>query len=287
MRTRKKVIGLLLMATLPAAHAEMKAMSDQEMGEVTGQSMLGLDVAQTSEADFTRYTVGMEADFQMNMEELAVGETDTGADVAVDHLSFGHIARQDGQQFDGKTYSEGDIVPFIGRDPYLELAENNGDVVGFRVGFTEARGTLSGDISTLTGRLGIELEDANGNVQQGQLLHSDGTANNQLATHYGLADSADCSSGGEDCAALNAFETLEVGNRNANGNADFTNDFFLSFQDKPLEWQTPGGNGSVQTDAGVFMNVPTAMRVKLQKLTQDVVSSRKRTEYIDRGKGLF
>ncbi|XOZ33876.1 DUF6160 family protein [Halomonadaceae bacterium KBTZ08] len=287
MRTRKSVIGLLLLAALPVAHAEMKAMSDQEMGEVTGQSMLGLDVAQTSEADFTRYTVGMEADFQMNMEELAVGETDNGADVAVDHLSFGHIARQDGQQFDGNDYSEDDIVPFIGRDPYLELAENDGDVVGFRFGFTEARGTLSGDISTLTGRLGIELEDDSGNVQQGQLLHSDGTANNQRATHYGLADSADCSSGGEDCAALSAFETLEIGDRNANGNADFTNNFFISFQDKPLEWQTPDANGSVQADAGVFMNVPTAMRVKLQKLTQDVVSSRKRTEYIDRGEGLF
>ncbi len=286
MRVRESVIGLVLIAATSAAQAEMEPMSDQEMGKVTGQSMLGLDVAQTSEADFTRYTVGLEADFQMNMEELAVGEDTTGADVAVDHLSFGHIARQSGTQFDGNDYAAGEIVPFIGRDPYLELAEENGNVVGFRMGFTESRGTLSGDISALTGRLGIELEDSQGNVQPGELLQADGTANNQRATHYGLSSSADCSSG-VDCAALSAFQTLEVGDRNADGNADFTNDFFISFQNKALEWQTPGDTGTVQTDPGVFLNIPTAMREDLQSLQNNVVAPRARTEYIDRGEGLF
>ena len=286
MRIRESVIGMVLIAASSVAYAEMEPMSDQEMGDVTGQSMLGLDVAQTDEADFTRYTVGLEADFQMNMEKLAVGEDTSGADVAVDHLSFGHIARQGGVQFDGKDYAAGDIVPFIGRDPYLELAEDNGNVVGFRMGFTESRGTLSGDIGALTGRLGIELKDSQGNVQQGQLLQADGTASNQRATHYGLSGSADCSSG-VDCAALSAFQTLEIGDRNAEGNADFTNDFFISFQNKALEWQTPGGTGTVQTDPGVFLNIPTAMRKDLSALQNDVVAPRARTEYIDRGKGLF
>lgn len=286
MRIRESVIGLALIAATSATYAEMEPMSDQEMGKVTGQSMLGLDVAQTSEADFTRYTVGLEADFQMNMEELAVGEDADGADVAVDHLAFGHIAREDGVQFDGNEYTAGDIVPFIGRDPYLELAEDNGDVVGFRMGFTESRGTLSGDIGALTGRLGIELEDGEGDVQQGELLQSDGTADNQRATHYGLSGSADCDSG-VDCAALSAFQTLEIGSRNSDGDAEFTNDFFISFQNKALEWQTPDGDGTVQADAGVFLNIPTAMREDLQSLQNDVVAPRARTEYIDRGEGLF
>lgn len=288
MRIRESVIGLLLIASIPAAHAEMEPMSDQEMGDVTGQSMLALDVTESGDMDFTRYTMGLEADFQMNMEELAVGETTSGTDIAVNNLSFGHIARQSGQQFDGSSYDAGDIVPFIGRDPYLELADDqNGDVVGFRVGFTESRGTLSGNISSLTGRLGLELEDSSGNVQQGQLLDGSGNATSQRATYYGLADSANCDTGA-DCAALSAFETLEIGEYGGDGNpADFTNDFFISFQNQAVEWDTPGADGSVQADAGVFMNIPTAMRVKLQELTKDVVSPRARTEYIDRGEGLF
>lgn len=288
MRIRESVIALLLIASIPAAHAEMEPMSDQEMGDVTGQSMLALDVTESGDMDFTRYTMGLEADFQMNMEELAVGETTSGTDIAVNNLSFGHIARQSGQQFDGSSYDAGDIVPFIGRDPYLELADDqNGDVVGFRVGFTESRGTLSGNISSLTGRLGLELEDSSGNVQQGQLLDGSGNATSQRATHYGLADSANCDTGA-DCAALSAFETLEIGEYGGDGNpADFTNDFFISFQNQAVEWDTPGADGSVQADAGVFMNIPTAMRVKLQELTKDVVSPRARTEYIDRGEGLF
>lgn len=287
MRIRESVIGIVLVAAISGAHAEMEPMSDQEMGDVTGQSMLGLDVAQTAEADFTRYTIGLEADFQMNMEELAVGEDASGAaDVAVRQLAFGHIARQGGVQFDGNDYAAGEIVPFIGRDPYLELAEDNGNVVGFRMGFTESRGTLSGDISALTGRLGIELEDSQGNLQQGELLQADGTANNQRATHYGLSGSADCSAG-VDCAALSALQTLEIGDRNAGGSAAFTNDFFISFQNKALEWQTPDGTGTVQADPGVFLNIPTAMRKDLSSLQNNVVAPRARTEYIDRGEGLF
>lgn len=284
MRIRESVIGIVLIVAASGVQAEMEPMSNEEMGDVTGQSMLALDVTESGDMDFTRYTMGLEADFQMNMEELAVGETADGADVAVDHLSFGHIARETGEQFDGLTYDAGDIVPFIGRDPYLELADNkNGDVVGFRVGFTESRGTLSGDISSLTGRLGIDIVDGD-TTQQGQLLQDDGTANNQRATHYGLADSAGC---GDSCAPLSAFETLEIGDQSSSGGADFTNDFFISFQNQAVEWNTPGSDGSVEADPGVFLNIPTAMQVELQELTNDVVSPRARTEYIDRGEGLF
>ncbi|TDT39270.1 hypothetical protein DES49_2188 [Halospina denitrificans] len=292
MHNRDSVIGAMLLGGLMmvsgAVLADMEPMSEEEMGSVTGQAMLGLDVNQTAEADFTRYTVGTRSELQMNMEEMALGEDGTGSDVAVDHLSLGHIARQQGEQFDGNTYDANEIVPFVGLDPYLELAENDGNVVGFRMGFTESRGTLSGSIQSLTGRLGIELEDTNdGTVQDGELLQSDGTANNQRATHFGLADSADCSTQ-TDCAPLSAIQTLEVGERDADGNAAFTNDFFISFQNQGLDWESPGdATGTVSTDSGVFINIPTAMRLDLQSLQNDTVVPRERTEYIDRGQGLF
>lgn len=291
MHTRNSVIGVLLLvslilASVPVA-ADMEPMSDDEMGSVTGQSMLALDVSQTSEADFTRYTIGTRSELQMNMEELALGEGSNGSDVAVDHLSLGHIAREQGEQFDGNTYEQNEIVPFVGLDPYLELAENGGDVVGFRMGFTEARGTLSGSIQSLTGRLGIELEDSDGNVQDGQLLQSDGTADNQRATHFGLADSADCDNQ-VDCAPLTGIQTLEVADRDSDGNAVFTNDFFISFQNQELDWESPGdASQTITTDSGVFINIPTSMRLDLQSLQNDTVVPRQRTEYIDRGEGLF
>lgn len=291
MHKRDSVIGALLLVGLLIASGpvlgEMERMSDKEMGSVTGQAMLGLDVNQSGNTDFTRYTVGTKSELQMNMEELALGEDDSGTDVAIDNLSLGHIAREQGQQMDGKEYSAGEIVPFVAMDPYLELAENDGDVIGFRMGFTEARGTMSGFMQSLSGRLGIELEDSDGNVQDGELLQSDGTADNQRATHFGLSDSADCDNQ-VDCAPLTAIESLEVGERNDDGSAAFTNDFFISFQNQALDWETPGDDtGTVSTESGVFINIPTAMRLDLQSLQNDTVVPRERTEYIDRGQGLF
>lgn len=280
------ITGLLIAPGLSQAGG-LEPMSDSEMGDVTGQSMLGVDVAETEDADFTRYTIGMESEMQMNMREMVLGEDADGAaaDVGINHLSLGHIAREDGVQFDGQEYDANDIVPFVGMDPYFEMAQSGDDVVGFRLGFTEARGTLSGDISTLTGRLGMEVVDDEGDVHDGQLLQEDGSADNQRATHFGLEDADGC---GATCVALNTMQTLEVGERDDDGNADFTNDFFISFQQEGMEWQSPGSGGeeTVSTDAGVFFNIPTAMQVDLQQL-QDNGLERSRTEYIDRDMGLF
>lgn len=283
-RIVKALMTGLLVAPGLSQGGGLEPMSESEMGNVTGQSMLGVDVAETEDADFTRYTIGMETEMQMNMDEMALGEDGDGADVGIDHLSLGHIARQDGTQFDGNEYDENDIVPFVGMDPYFEMAQNGDDVVGFRLGFTEARGTLSGDISALTGRLGMEVEH-DGEVHDGQLLQDDGSADNQRATHFGLEDD-EC---GATCVALNSMQTLEVGERNEDGEAEFTNDFFISFQQEGMEWQSPGNGGegdTVSTDAGVFFNIPTAMQVDLQQLQDDGLE-RSRTEYIDRDMGLF
>lgn len=291
MQRGKQVIFAALalgIAAVPSAFAGMEPMSEEEMGQVTGQaSMLGLDVSTNEQAEFTRYTIGMETELQMNMEELALGDDGSSADVGINHLSLGHIAREDGVQFDGQTYSANDIVPFVGFDPFFEMAQQDGDVIGFRIGFTQARGTLSGDIQSLTGRLGMELEDDEGNVHDGQLLQADGTPDNQRATHFGLAGedfTTDCDAG-ENCVPLNMLQTLEVGERDEDGNADFTDSFFISFQQQDLDWVAPDGQ-SVSTDSGVFFNIPTAMRQEMQQLQSEGLP-RARTEFIDRGEGLF
>jgi len=273
-----------------AANAQaggMERISDEELGEVTGQAVLGYDVIETAEADFTRFTMGMEMEVQTNINSIAYGtDADGVSDVGMEHFSLGHIARTDGVQLDGQNYSANEIVPFVGLDPYFELAEKDGDIQGFRFGFSEARGTLSGDISTLSGQIGMELED-DGEIYQGQMLREDGTENTHRATHFGLeGEGTDCSSGVR-CTSLSNLQTLEIGSRNEDGTAGFTNDFFLSFQKQDTEWALPGTPGeTISTQAGVFFNLPTAMRMDLQQLeTQG--APRARTEHIDRGMGLF
>ncbi|TVP53691.1 MAG: hypothetical protein EA349_13330 [Halomonadaceae bacterium] len=268
--------------------AGLQPMSEEAMAGITGQAALGFDIIETADADFSRFTLGMEVEVQTNIDTLAFGEDANGAaDVGINHFALGHIARADGVQFDGKSYSANDIVPFVGLDPYFELAEKDGNIQGFRFGFSESRGTVSGDIDTLSGQIGMELVDSEGNVQAGQMLRSDGSANTHRATHFGLAgEGTDCAAGNR-CTELSNLQTLEVGQRRDDGTADFTRDFFISFQKEDTEWVIPNSGGqTIQTQAGVFFNLPTAMRMELQQLqTQGL--PRARTEFIDRGENLF
>lgn len=288
----KLLLALCLCAAPVTVLAEMPAgmepLSDQAMASVTGQAVLAHDVIQTAENDFSRFTLGMEVEVQTNINTLAFGEDAAGvSDVGIRQFSLGHIARTDGVQFDGKTYAANEIVPFVGLDPYFELAERNGDIQGFRLGFTQARGTVSGDISTLSGQIGMEVQDSDGSILAGQMLRADGSENTHRATHYGLAGAGTDCGAGQRCTELSNLQTLEVGRRLEDGSADFTNEFFMSFQREATEWVIPNSGGkTVQTPAGVFFNLPTAMRVDIQQLeTQGL--PRARTEHIDRGLNLF
>ncbi|MDX1589452.1 MAG: hypothetical protein R3296_10990 [Oleiphilaceae bacterium] len=297
MAARPRVVTVLavsMMATaltkpvLAAGPSGMEPLSEEDMANVTGQAVLGYDVVATTEADFSRFTLGMDVEVQTNIHTLAFGEdADGAADVGINHFSLGHIAREDGVQFDGQTYSAHEIVPFVGKDPYFELAERDGDIRGFRFGFTQARGTVSGDMDTLSGQIGMEVEGRDGNIQPGQMLRADGSVNTHRATHYGLSgDGTDCSAGNR-CTALSSLRTLEVGKRLEDGSAGFTDEFFMSFQREATEWIIPNSGGqTVQTQAGVFFNLPTAMRVDIQQLESQGLP-RARTEHIDRGLDLF
>ena len=109
--------------------AQLKPISDQEMSNVTGQAMVAVDYVETGIDDFTRFTLGMDTEVQTNVNKVALGEVtdtsgNTAADLDIDNLSLGHIATDASKvQLDGKTYAVGDIVPFVGIDPYFELAK--------------------------------------------------------------------------------------------------------------------------------------------------------------------
>ncbi len=286
MRNRLALAGMLLFSAA-TAHAELKPISDDEMASVSGQAMIAVDVDGTAAERFTRITMGLDAEIQTNIDNVVFGDTGDGSDVAISQLSLGHISTDAAKiQLDGQTYAVNDIVPFLGSDPYFELAEQNGEIIGFRMGFNEARGTLSGDIASFSGQLGLQLVDDAGNVSDAELFGADGVATSLRATHIGLNDAAtDCSTGAQ-CTALSNLKTLDIGKANEDGTVDVATNLFFSFQKEAVDWTSTDGTGDIiSANPGVFLNIPTAMQLDIQTLQNGI--PRARTEYIDRGVGLF
>lgn len=274
------------------AFAELREVNDAELGEITGQAVVAFDITDTADARFTRLTLGLETEFQINTDEVVLGEyadplTAASADLDLRHLSFGHIARADGHVgLDGKTYNANDIVPFLGNDPYMEIAAQGNDILGIRFGFNQALGSVSGDFQSFSGAVGMQILDSTGTPQAATLFDASGVATDYRATHIGLSDAAtDCATGIQ-CTALSQIGTFDVGKRDSSGGASSTGDFFIAVQREGVDWQSADNAGGVISAApGVFLSLPTAMQLDIGQLEAGV--QRQRTEYIDRGLGLF
>ena len=275
-------------ALATTVQAQLKPLSDKALSNVTGQAMVAIDYTQGATTDFTRVTLGMNAEVQTNVTSLALATTTntsgvTASDLNIDHFSLGHISTDATKvQLDGKTYAVGDIVPFVGIDPYMELSYTSGVVSGIRIGFNQARGTLSGNINSFSGNLGLKVTDGSGNVVDGQLMDANSNPTNYRATHIGISG-ADCANN-VNCGPLDNLKTLDVGVANADGTVGYTNDFFISFQKQTVTWQEPSG-ATITAGPGVYFNLPTSMNLNLTQLQSGI--PRARTEYIDRGLGLF
>ncbi|TBW47517.1 hypothetical protein EZI54_22620 [Marinobacter halodurans] len=162
-------------------HAELKPISDEAMSEVTGQAFVSVDRQQYPSADnntsYTRVNLGMDIEIQTNADTFELGryerdgEVEGSSDVLINNFSLGYIydssyyernpdaARQ--LKADGSAYQDGEIVPFKISNPYLEFAydESTEEIVGFRFGFGESQGILSGAIQQLTGNINIDILD--------------------------------------------------------------------------------------------------------------------------------
>jgi hypothetical protein len=99
------------------------------------------------------------------------GEKPGTSDVYIEDFALGYINNQAyfdanpkapmQRKRDGSAYAEGEIVPFSIQNPFLEFAfdEETDEVVGFRLGFGESMGVLSGKIETLTGNVNVDIID--------------------------------------------------------------------------------------------------------------------------------
>lgn len=285
-------LTMICLSPVPVALADLKPISDATMGEVTGQAFMQVENLSDTSHDFTRMTLGIDVETRVNIDDVKVGEINSGVDFAAAHMALGHIAREDGMQYNGQTYAKGDTVPFEATQPYIELAEDASGLAGFRMGFGQARGSVSSLTSSFSGNIGLKLTDSAGVVHDAALFDASGQATQYRASQIGIANSADPSTCGE-CASLNKVQSLFVGTAQDDGSGGtvtgFTEDFFIGFQrdDAGVKWQSPGGANVIDAGKGVFINLPTSMTVDMSQLQGPDGLSRLQTHQVDMGTKLF
>ena len=275
----------ICMGFSPMAVAELKPISDAEMSEVQGQALMTVDNIEGGTHSFTRVTMGMDVKTRLNVDNAIVGGDDAGADLNVSDLALGHYVRDENRtQIDGQTYSVDDVVRFQGAQPYFELARRDGVLSGFRMGFGEARGTLSGNFASFSGNLGIKIDQGDGTQVDATLFDEAGIATNRRATQIGIPGTDGTCATPDECVPLTNIKSMDIGVDNGNS-IGFTNDLFLAFQQESVDWQQLNGAGAIQGPEGVFMNLPTSMTLDMQTIKAGV--QRERTHYVDRGTGMF
>src|SRR5690606_35130297 len=177
-------LAMFCLGISPVSQAELEPISDNAMGEVTGQAFMQIENIPGQNHEFTRMTLTMDVETRVNIDDIQAGQINGGTDFSATHLALGHIARNDGEVFNGKTYNAGDDIPFEARMPYIELAEDAAGLAGFRMGFQQARGSVSSHTTSFSGDIGLKVQDATGAVYDTYLFDGDGgVATNYRASH--------------------------------------------------------------------------------------------------------
>src|SRR5690554_4893341 len=283
-------LTFLLLGISPVSQAELEPISDNRMGEVTGQAFMNIENIPGNGVDYTRMTLGIDVETRVNIDDIQVGQIDGGTDFSAQHLALGHIARNDGETFNGVTYNEGEAIPFEARKPYIELAEDSAGLKGFRMGFAEARGSVSSHTASFSGALpGLKIRGDDGNLYDGALYAGAGLEEtSRRATHVGLkvSEGGNCAAPTL-CAPLTNLRSVIVGeDTGVEGSSAFTDAFFIGFQRDGMDWQSLDGANTISAGKGVFINLPVNMTVDMSKLAGDGVG-RLRTHQVDMGNNLF
>ncbi|WP_044873483.1 DUF6160 family protein [Pseudomonas sp. LFM046] len=186
--------------SVSVAQARMEELADSELSNVTGQAFINLTTDANAGINYTRVNFGVNVDTQLNIKKLQLGqyndavtrpgEVAGSSDILINHFALGTVN------------ADGSVNPFKIANPFVELAYNGNKVVGVRIGFGESKGTLSGDIQSLTGNIPVHIKgtgnaiyDKSNFAQQTALFlagvyrSSTMEADAQLVTSGGEADS--------------------------------------------------------------------------------------------------
>lgn len=159
MQSRKTNIAALIVvmasASTAMANTGMVALSDQDLGNQTGQALLNLSNVAPGQAgnpntDVGFYRLGMEAKLELNanIRKLQLGcggANGAGAcDVDIDRLRFSGFTGTQNIRDD-----KGPLTDFVLNNPFIEFAIKNPtsastrEIVGLRLGAAQAQGVMS------------------------------------------------------------------------------------------------------------------------------------------------
>ncbi|WP_309046034.1 hypothetical protein [Marinobacter sediminicola] len=195
-----RLVAVILLPVLPVVvNAELSPITDHAMSEVTGQAFVSVDRQYHPDANdstaYTRVNLGMDIEVQTNVDAIEMGRYERAgekpgtSDVYIEDFALGYINNQayysanpsmprQGKP-DGGAYAQGEIVPFSISNPFFEFAQDEitNEIVGFRLGFGDAMGVLSGSIKNLTGNVNIEILDRGEGLKNAE---SDGSFGDSL-----------------------------------------------------------------------------------------------------------
>ncbi|CAM3674521.1 hypothetical protein [Parendozoicomonas haliclonae] len=291
--SRFALIGALA-AFSPLSFSALESLNDDELGEMTGQAFVSMETYESAPSSdqnlqFTRVNLGLKAEALLNIDKLELGKYErTGevagsSDIEIDNFALGAI-------------ENGEIVPFEIDSPYLDFAYDGTDLVGFRLGFGGARGILSGDIKSLTGKINVKLEDDNAFGlgarvdSNAELVSNNGSRDSVRSTKIGLANGQvvlatvfgidttltvnDCSTSltnTNTCFDLSTYRSLPIAgtfneDHTFNPNSQMAEGIFLGFQSETVDWrESPDVDQYVKALSGAFMNIPSGLQVNLEE----------------------
>lgn len=142
------------------SNAQLVPIDEHELSDMTGQAFINVDRLQTAKnssdqtIDTTKITLGLDIKTSINADLIDLGNYDrngnAGSDIRINDFALGRID------------SGGNIIPFEISDPFIELAfdtdaEGKENLIGLRFGFGGAKGALSGNIESLTGKVNVDI----------------------------------------------------------------------------------------------------------------------------------
>ena len=88
------------------------------------------------------------------------------------------------------------------------------------------------------------------------------------------------------CFPLSSYQSVDIGERQRNDTYLPTRGLFASYQTESIDWKALNSQEIVRATSGAFLNIPAGgIELKLNEAFNGL--PRQRTEFIDRGLGLF
>jgi hypothetical protein len=276
LNTFSKTILLFCLSSL--SQAQLVPIDERELSNTTGQAFINVDRLQTARnssnqtIDTTKITLGLDIKTSVNADLLDLGNYErngkAGSDIRINDFAL------------GKIDSNGVIVPFEISDPFIELAfdtdaSGKENLIGLRLGFGGAKGALSGNIESLTGKVNVDIVGAAAPVRDSttgfnrfllsiagisdttrlraaaQLVQANGVANPVRSTTVGIpnGDNLDCEAG---CGILTGIALNLLGSTNCNVlgiQTCFPIDMY-----RTLEIGSKQSNGSFSKASGLYLS---------------------------------